>query len=246
MPLQRKRIKKSTSILSDFRYYFFTNPKIKTLIKYSSPSERESVSQRILQRLDVDVTKYRVLNIHKIGIDVPTRHVFEELLHWDGKSDYWPNQVARIKRINGNLEKILIYILGLEKITLKWFGSREIKLTPLFNMSALKFQHTPPDSDADNARYLLYECSGGYPIGIFTLYVRSSIVEQNETEKAQLFIMVAFNFYGKKMWFYNYILNWIWEKIHNRATVNILNRIKMIFENKFNDTIAVLERTSKK
>jgi hypothetical protein len=216
------------------------------LIKYSSPSERESVSQRILQRLDVDVTKYRVLNIHKIGIDVPTRHVFEELLHWDGKSDYWPNQVARIKRINGNLEKILIYILGLEKITLKWFGSREIKLTPLFNMSALKFQHTPPDSDADNARYLLYECSGGYPIGIFTLYVRSSIVEQNETEKAQLFIMVAFNFYGKKMWFYNYILNWIWEKIHNRATVNILNRIKMIFENKFNDTIAVLERTSKK
>jgi hypothetical protein len=48
------------------------------------------------------------------------------------------------------------------------------------------------------------------------------------------------------MWFYDYIINWIWEKIHNRATVNILNRIKMIFENKFNDTIAVLERISKK
>jgi hypothetical protein len=161
MPLEKLQVNKSTSLWSDLRYYFFTNPKIKTLVKYNSPSEREGFSQRILQRLNVDVTKYSVLNIHKIGIDVPTRHVFEELLHWDGNSDYWPNQIARIKRINGNLEKILIYILGLEKIKFKFFGPREIKLTPLFNMTALKFQYTPPDSDADNARYLLYECSGG-------------------------------------------------------------------------------------
>jgi hypothetical protein len=232
--------------LSDLRSYFFTNPRIKTLVKYNSPSERESFSQRILQRINVDVTKYSVLNIHKIGIDVPTRHVFEELLHWDGKSDYWPNQIARVKRINGNLKNILIYILGLEKISFNWFGLKEIEITPLFNMTAIKFQHTPPDSDTDNARYLLYNCSGGYPIGIFTLYMRSSIAEQNEKEKAQLFIMVAFNFYGKKKWFYDYVINWIWEKIHNRATANILNRIKMIFEKKFNDTIAVLERTSKR
>jgi hypothetical protein len=58
--------------------------------------------------------------------------------------------------------------------------------------------------------------------------------------------MVAFNFYGKKKWFYDGIINWIWEKIHNRVTANILNRIKEIFENKFNDTIAVLERKNKK
>ena len=110
-------------------------------------------------------------------------------------------------------------------------------------MTALKFQHTPPASDDDNARYLLYKCSGGYPIGIFTLYVRSSIVENNEAEKAQLFSMVAFNFYGEKKWFYNNIINWIWEKIHNRVTTNILNRMKVIFEKKFNKQIAVLERT---
>jgi hypothetical protein len=237
---------KSRSLWSDFSHYFLAKPPIKTLVKHNSPSERENYSQRILQRLNVDVTKYSVLNIHKIGIEVPTRYVFEELLHWDGKSDYWPNQIARVKRINGNLENILIYVLGFEKISCNWFKSKEIEVTPLFNMTALKFQHTPSDSDADNARYLLYKCSGGYPIGIFTLYVRSSIAEQNEEEKAQLFVGVAFNFYGKKKWFYDYIINWIWEKIHNRVTANILNRIKEIFENKFNDTIAVLERKSNK
>jgi hypothetical protein len=246
MPLEKINKNKSSSLWRDLRYYFFTNPTITTLVKYNSPSERENYSQRILQRLNVDVTKYSVLNIHKIGIEVPTRHVFEELLHWDGRSGYWPNQIARVKRINGNLENILIYIFGLEKIRLNWIKLKEFNLTPIFHMTALKFQHTPPASDADNARYLLYKSSGGYPIGIFTLYVRSSIAEQNEAEKTQLFVMVAFNFYGKKKFFYDYIINWIWEKIHNRVTANILNRIKMIFENKFNDTIAVLERTSKK
>ena len=246
MPPEKTQKIKSSSLWSDLCFYFFTNPQIKTLVKYNSPLERENYSQRILRRINVDVTKYSVLNIHKIGINVPTQHVFEELLHWDGKSDYWPNQIARVKRINGNLENILIYVLGLEKINCNWIKSKEIKITPLFNMTALKFQHTPPDSDADNSRYLLYKCSGGYPIGIFTLYVRSSIAEQNEEEKAQLYVTVAFNFYGKKKWFYDYIINWIWEKIHNRVTANILNRIKMIFENKFNNTIAILERTSKK
>lgn len=58
--------------------------------------------------------------------------------------------------------------LGFKKT---FFG---LKFIPLFNLDALKFQHLPGPSD-DNARFLLFESSGGYPIGIFTMYVRSSI-----------------------------------------------------------------------
>jgi len=215
------------SILCDLKNYFFNSPRIKT-------EEKESISQRILQRIGISVNEYSVLNVHKIGIDVPVKYVFEELLQWDGTSSYWPNQLARVKRINGSLEKIVIYTLGIERITLGGLLVEGIKFKPLFNMSALKFQYATPPSDTDNARYLLYKCSGGYPIGIFALYVRSSIAEQNETEKTQLFSLVAFNFYGKKSWFYSNIINPVWEKIHNRATNNIMNRMKKEFEYKFN------------
>jgi hypothetical protein len=241
MPENKKKKYKNVSLWSDIRSYFLIKPEIKTLVKYKTLEAREKYSQRILQRLNVDVTDYTVLNIHKIGIEVPARYVFEELLHWNGRSKYWPNQIARVKRINGDLENILIYTFGIEKIRWGWFKSKEFNITPLFNMTALKFQHTPPSSDDDNARYLLYKCSGGYPIGIFTLYVRSSISEYNEKEKAQLYSLVAFNFYGEKKWFHNHIIFWRWEKIHNRVTSNILNRIKVIFEKKFNDKITEME-----
>lgn len=221
-------------MLCDLRFYFLNKPKIKTLIEYRSPAERENYGQRILQRLGVSVSEYSVLNIHKIGIEVPVEFVFEELLHWDGHSAYWPNKLARVKRINGNLENVLIYFMGISKIRLKWLLKKNIEIKPLFNMSALKFQHTKLQSDTDNARYLLYKCSGGYPIGIFTLYVRNPMVDRNEKEETQLFSMVAFNFYGEKNWFYSNVFNPIWEKIHNRVTGNILNRIKQEFEHKFN------------
>jgi len=219
--------------LCDLKNYFFNSPRIKTLLGHKSPEEKESISQRILQRIGISVNEYSVLNVHKIGIDVPVKYVFEELLQWDGTSSYWPNQLARVKRINGSLEKIVIYTLGIERITLGGLLVEGIKFKPLFNMSALKFQYTTPPSDTDNARYLLYKSSGGYPIGIFALYVRSSIAEQNEPEKTQLFSLVAFNFYGMKSSFYNNLMSPIWEKIHNRATTNILNRMKSEFEDKF-------------
>jgi hypothetical protein len=225
------------SILCDVKNYFLTTPKIKTLLEHKSPGEKDSFSQRILQRIGVSVNEYSVLNVHKIGIKVPVKYVFEELLQWDGNSNYWPNQLARVKRINGSLEKILIYTFGIEKLNLGGLLVGGIKFKPLFNMSAMKFQYTTPASDTDNARYLLYKCSGGYPIGIFALYVRSSIAEQNELEITQLFSLVAFNFYGKKSWFYNNLINPVWEKIHNRTTNNILNRMKTEFESKFNNSI---------
>jgi len=228
---------------SDLQNYFLKRPEISTLIDFSTLSEREDYSKRILQRLDVGVTDYTVLNIHKIGVEVPVRYIYEELLQWDGKSDYWPNKIARVKRIEGNPKNIQIFLFGLDKIDLQkksvnWF----IPFKPLFKMKAIKFRHTPVVSDADNARYMLYKCSGGYPIGIFCLYVRSSIEDQGEEEKAQLFSMVAFNYYGKKQWFYTHIINGIWERMHNRIQANILNRIKWIFEEKFQSAIEQLER----
>ena len=228
---------------SDLKNYFLRKPKIPTLIDFSMESQREDYSKRIMQRLGVGVTDYSVLNIHKIGIEVPVRYVYEELLHWDGRSDYWPNQMARVKRIEGDLKNVQIYLLGLDKISLHRNSAKPlVNIKPLFHMSALKFQHIPNGSDADNARFMLYNCSGGYPIGIFTLYVRSSIAENMETEKTQLFSIVAFNFYGKKQWFFTHFINRIWEKTHNRATANILNRIKTIFEEKFQSAIEELER----
>lgn len=233
---------KNDSLLCDLRFYFFAKPKIKTLVEHKTQTEKESISQRILQRIGVSVDEYSVLNVHKIGIEMPVKYVFEELLHWDGHSNYWPNHIARVKRINGRLEKILIYFLGIEKIRFMGLIADGIKFKPLFNMTALKFQYVPSYSDHDNARFLLYKCSGGYPIGVFTLYARSRIIERNETESCQLFSMVAFNYYGRKNWFYNKVINPIWEKIHNRVTANILNRIKQEFENKFNQEINGFEK----
>lgn len=232
------------SLLCDLRFFFLTKPKIQTLVEYKSSREKEIFSQRVLQRIGVPVDEYSVLNIHKIGIDVPVKYVFEELLQWDGHSNFWPNKLARVKRINGSLEKILIYMLGVEKISFRKLLGNGIKIKPLFNMSALKFQYTTPTSDTDNARYLVYKCSGGYPIGIFSLYVRSSITEQNEKENTQLFSLVAFNFYGRRNWFYSGLINPIWEKIHNRATDNILNRMKAEFEKKFKEKIVELEKNA--
>ena len=237
MEQQKQNQCEDNSILCDIKNFFLNTPKIKTLIEHKSPEEKEGISQQILQRIGVSVNEFSVLNIHKIGIDIPVKYVFEELLQWDGNSNYWPNQIARVRRFNGGLEKILIYVLGLEKVNLGGLLSNGIKFKPLFNMSAIKIQYATPTTDTDNARYLLYKCSGGYPIGIFALYVRSSISKQSETEKTQLFSLVAFNFYGKKNWFYSSLINPVWEKIHNRATANILNRMKVEFESKFNNEI---------
>jgi hypothetical protein len=241
--IDAKTSSKRQTFWSDLQNYFLRKPKIPTLIDFSTESQREDYSKRIMQRLGVGVTDYSVLNIHKIGIEVPVRYVYEELLHWDGRSSYWPNQMARVKRIEGDLKNVQIYLFGLDKIALRRNSAKPLTtIKPLFHMSALKFQHMPNASDADNARFMLYKCSGGYPIGIFALYVRSSITENMEKEKTQLFSIVAFNFYGKKQWFFTHFINGIWEKIHNRATANILNRIKLNFETKFQSAIEELER----
>ncbi len=224
---------RSHGILSDIRSFFFHRPAILTLIEFSSEAEKEDYSHRIMQRIGIDVTKYSVLNIHRIGIHVPVRYVFEELLYWDGDSTCWPNYIAAVDRLGGRLERIQIFWLGRKKYPVGFKnGLFGLKFIPLFSLDAKKFQHLPGLSD-DNARYLLYDSSGGYPIGIFTMYVRSAIPIRGETEQSQLFLAVGFNFYGKEHELGINIVNKIWEKIHNRVTANVLNRFKQLCEWRF-------------
>lgn len=224
---------RSHGFLSDIRFFLLHRPVVPTLIKFSSEAERENYSHRIMQRIEIDVTKYSVLNIHRIGIRVPVRYVFEELLNWDGDSTCWPNHIATVNRLDGRLEQIQIFFLGRNKYP---FGFKKgffgLKFIPLFSLNAIKIQRMPGLSD-DNARYLLYDSSGGYPIGIFTMYVRSSIADRGEVQQAQLFLAVGFNFYGKEYRSKKNLINKIWEIVHNRVTANVLNRFKQLCEWRF-------------
>ena len=224
---------RSSGILSDIRYFFLHKPPIPTLIEFSSEAEKEDYSHRIMQRIGIDINQYSVLNIHRIGINIPVRNAFEELLHWDGDSTCWPNHIASVDRLDGKLEHIQIFLLGRRKYPLGFKnGFFGLKFIPLFNLDAKRFQHLPGFSD-DNARYLLYDSSGGYPIGIFTMYLRHAIPERGETEQTQLFLAVGFNFYGKEYKPNINIVNKIWEKIHNRVTTNVLTRFKQLCEWRF-------------
>jgi hypothetical protein len=135
---------------------------------------------------------------------------------------------------NNSLENLYIYLFGWTKfpqwIKNSFFGRNFI---PLFALNATNIQRIPDTSESDNARFLLYSCTGGYPIGIFSLYVRSSIADQQELKQTQLFLTVGFNFYGREKWSKWNLLNNVWETIHNRVTSNVLNRIKQLCEWRF-------------
>lgn len=225
---------KSKSIFSDIRYFLIHKTDKPTLIKFNSNAERENYSYRILQRLGVEVSEYKILNVHKIGINAPASYVFEELLNWNGDSSCWPNYIAKVEKRNNKLENLNIYLFGWTKFP-KWIKNSLLGKTfiPLFRLNATKISKIPNPSSSDNARFLLYKSSGGYPIGVFTIYVRSSIANQQETEQAQLFLMVGFNFYGKEDWSKVTLINKTWESIHDRVTSNVLNRIKQLSEWRF-------------
>lgn len=216
----------STSIFSNIRQYLLHNPGIETIVEHHSTDDRDSIVKRILQRTGIDVENYKMLNIHQVGIEAPASYVFDELMEWNGDSICWPNYLAKVVLQNNQLDHIKIYVFG---ITKRIFG---LSLFHLFDLSSIKIQRVPASSDFDNARYLIYECKGGYPIGIFSMFVRSSIPERGEKEMSQLFMMVSFNFYGRKNKKVN-IFNKAWERIHNRATSNILSRLKQLCEWKF-------------
>lgn len=216
----------SRNTLTDIKHYVLHKPGKDTLVDYQNSNARTEIGKSILQRTGIDVENYRMLNLHRIGIETPASYVFDELLKWNGDSICWPNHIAKVFLQGGTLDQIKIYILGLN---MRIFGFSPFHL---FDLSAIRIQKVPLDSDFDNARYLLYECKGGYPIGVFSMYVRSSIPDRGETEMSQLFMMVSFNFYGRKRKRANFF-NRAWEKVHNRATSNILVRFKQLCEWKF-------------
>ena len=222
---------KSRGIWSDSWRFLLRRPVISTLVDSSSETDREEYTQRIKQRLGVSVEDYAILNIHRIGIEAPAAYVFEELLEWDEVARCWPGHIAKLERLEGSIEHIDVLLFGRRKPLLglksKLLG---LNAVPLFNMEVIKRQQTPSPMDLDNARYLLYRCRGGSPIGIFCRYVRSSIALEGETEATQLFMVVGFDFYGRKDWPRTHIINRVWELFHNRVTANVLNRLKRLCE----------------
>lgn len=222
---------RSKGLFSDFLNFLWKSPEIETLVHFTSTEKRIEYNQRIMQRVGVDVDHYSVLNVHKIGIEAPVSHIFNELLNWNGDSTCWPNHIAKVERIDGDIKTIQIlpfgwhtYPFGLKK---SFFG---LNFIPLFYLNSIRVKQVPDAFDFDNARYLLYKCSGGYPIGIFTMYVRTSIAESGEKEQSQLLFAVGFNFYGKESKSNIPFVNQIWEGIHNRVTANVLNRLKQLSE----------------
>ena len=221
---------RSKTLLSDAWYFLLSKPKTQTLIKFKSEEKRKEYNQRVMQRVGIDVDKNSILNIHKIGVEAPVNYVFNELLNWNGDSTCWPNHVAKVERVDGKLEKIRILPFGWSKYPFKFMKSFfGLNLIPLFYLNSIRIKRVPDSFDFDNARYILYKSSGGYPIGIFTMYVRSSIAELGETEHSQLIFAVSFNFYGKEKQA-NKLVNLLWESVHNRVTANVLNRIKQLSE----------------
>jgi hypothetical protein len=226
-------------VLSDFRHYFIHKPALPTLVVFETDEERTDFTQRIAQRVGIDVSRYAVLNIHRIGIEAPVSHVFEEILSWEGDSPCWPNHVAMFESIDGKRENTRVVLLGGWKPVGVWarrlFGPG---FGTLFNMRADRVRRVPTDSDWDNARYLLWECSGGYPIGIFSIYVRSAMVVRQESEQTQVFFAVGFNPFGRAGLSRIHPVRKAWEAVHNRVTGNVLNRFKRLCEAGFEEVRA--------
>ncbi|MCF8370725.1 MAG: hypothetical protein K9H64_03820 [Bacteroidales bacterium] len=229
---RKKPPSRSNGLVSDTLNFLLHKPEQATLIKFASAEERDNYNQRVMQRIGIDPNRYSVLNLHKIGVEAPVSYVFNELISWSGDSTCWPNHIARVDRIGNDLERIRILPFGWKKYPFKFMKSfLGLQLIPLFKLNAIRIKKVPDAFDFDNARYLLYECTGGYPIGIFTMYVRSSIPEMGETAHSQLIVAVGFNFYGKEDWQKRRLgINKIWEMIHNRVTANVLNRMKQLCE----------------
>jgi len=224
----------SRGLWADVWHFFVRRPAVPTLVRGRSPEDRGELSQRILQRIGTPVAEYGVLNIHRIGVAAPAGFVFEELRRWTAVETCWPCHLAALERVDGDMANVQVFLPGLRRAL---FGLRNglpgIDFIPLFRLDLLKLQASPGPMDVDNARFLLYACHGGYPIGILAIYVRSSIAARDEVEESQVFFVVSFDFYGRKRWPGMRLVTPLWEWVHNRATANVLNRFKDLCEARF-------------
>ena len=227
---------KSNSILSDIRYFFLNKPETNTLIELKSEFDRDHYNQLIFSRTGYELGNYKMLNIHRIAVDAPADFIFDVLMKWNSESCWWPNHIAKVHALDDQLSHIDVFLFG--KLNFRPRNrsqSPDFHLLRLFNLSLLKKEESKLTNAIDNAHYLFYQCSGGYPIGVFSLFTRNSIPERNETCKSQLFMMVSFNFYGIKSWSKIKFITKPWEAIHNRVTSNSLIRIKNYCELNYQD-----------
>ena len=67
---------RSKNVFTDILNFLLHKPNTNTKIKFKSLEERISYNQRVIQRIGIDVEKYSILNIHKIGIDAPCMYIF--------------------------------------------------------------------------------------------------------------------------------------------------------------------------
>ncbi len=218
----------SRGVLSDLRLYVLQRPARPTLVQTESPRAREDLNRRILQRLSLDVASYGVLNVHGIGVEAPVRCVFEELVSREVTESCWPHHLVELERVDGRLDCLRARLLGRHRSLL---GLRHgllglVRFIPLFQLDLLEMRDEPGPLDVDNTRFLTWACSGGYPIGILSVVVRSPLPSLGERELTQVFFVVSFDFWGKKRrW---WLLKPLWEWIHNRVTANILNRFRAL------------------
>lgn len=228
----KKPPSRSKGLITDILYFLLHKPKHHTFIKFNSAEERYNYNHRVIQRIGIDTNRYSVLNINKIGIEAPVSYIFNELLQWNGDPTCWPNHIAKVDRIENDVNKIRILPCGWKRYPFKFMKSFfGLPLIPLFFLNVIRIKKVPDNFDIDNARYLLYECSGGYPIGILAIYVRSSIPDFGEVTKSQLIFGVGFNFFGNEKWQEKRkLVSAVWEWVHNRVTANVLNRVKQLSE----------------
>lgn len=214
----------SGGILTDVRDFLLHRPEIPTAVVCSDPDTRADYTRRIAARIGMDVTRYTVLNIHRIGIDAPVPFVFDELREWNGESRYWPNHIASVESLDPERRRAKILLFGRATRWLRRRGLLPAQFGRLFDLAAARIESGP--GAPDDSRYVLYTCSGGYPIGIFAMFVRSPLAEFGESERSQLLFCVSFNFYGRQGRPLHGVVERLWEAIHNRATSNILCRFK--------------------
>ena len=232
----------SSSLVSDVTGFVFHRPEVTTHVAVESDSWREDYTLRIAQRTGVDVSVYSVLNIHRIGIDAPVEVVFEEVERWNGGSYTWPDHIATIEEIPGEKDGFRVVVLGHTGVV-RWLRKRlGRQFGTLFRATVAEARRVPNAQDLDNARFFLWNCSGGYPIGVFSIFVRSSIPERGENESTQVFFAVGFNPFGRAFLGRIGPVRTAWQFVHDSVTSNVLNRFKRQCEDSFRDLQRGIER----
>ncbi len=84
--ISRKPPGRSRNIFTDIKYFFLDKPPVSTLVKITSVEQKEIYCESILQRIGIRVSDYRMLNLHRIGVEAPASYLFDELLKWNGDS----------------------------------------------------------------------------------------------------------------------------------------------------------------